>query len=97
MTTGNARIAQMKEIESAYEFYHPVNKKTHKPKKSYIFMKKLRDLVEPSKSNCGGAHNTKNIQSMIWYLQAKFKHKEGKCHYTVFETEYYIASYPLKK
>ena len=28
--------------------------------------------MEPSKSNCGGAHNTKNIQSMIDYLQAKF-------------------------
>ena len=71
-TTGNSRIAQIREIEDAYEYYHPVNKKTHKPKKSYIFTMKLRDLVEPSKSNCGGAHNTKNIQSMINYLQVKF-------------------------
>ena len=27
--------------------------------------------MEPSKINCGGAHNTKNIQPMIDYLQAK--------------------------
>ena len=69
---GNSKKAQIKEIENAYEFYHPVNKKTHKQKKSYIFTRKIRDLVEPSKSNCGGAHNTKNIQSMVEYLQVKF-------------------------
>lgn len=69
---GNSKKAQIKEIESAYEFYHPENKKTHKPKKSYIFKRKTRDLVEPSKINCGGAHNTKNIQPMIDYLQVKF-------------------------
>lgn len=71
-TTGNSRLAQIREIEDAYEYYHPVNKKTHKAKKSYIFTKKLRDLVKPSRENNGGAHNTKNIQSMIDYLQAKF-------------------------
>ena len=69
---GNSKKAQIHEIESAYEFYHPMNKKTHKQKKSYIFTRIIRDLVEPSKSNCGGAHNTKNIQSMVEYLQAKF-------------------------
>ncbi len=26
-----------------------------------------------------------------------FKHKEGKCHYTVFEIERYIVSYPMNK
>ena len=71
-TGGDSKKAQIKEIESAYEFYHPINKKTNKPKKTYIFTRKIRDVVEPSKSNCGGAHNTKNIQSMIDYLQAKF-------------------------
>ena len=69
---GNSKKAQLKEIESTYEFYHPINKKTNKPKKTYIFTRKIRDVVEPSKSNCGGAHNTKNIQAMIDYLQAKF-------------------------
>ena len=69
---GNSKKAQIREIEDAYEFYHPKNKKTHKPKKLYIFTRKIHDLVEPSKANNGGAHNTKNIQSMIDYLQAKF-------------------------
>ena len=71
-TTGNSKMAQIREIEDANEYYHPINKKTHKPKKSYIFTKKLRDLVEPSRENNGGAHNTKNIEPMIDYLQAKF-------------------------
>lgn len=70
-TTGNSRLAQIREIEDAYEHYHPINKKTHKPKKSYIFIRKLRDLVEPSMANSVG-NNTKNIQPMIDYLQAKF-------------------------
>ncbi len=67
---GCSRTAQIKEIERAYEFYHPINKKTHKPKKSYIFTKQLDTPVEPSKSNCGGSHNTKNIKPMIDYLQS---------------------------
>ena len=70
-TTGNSRLAQIREIEDANEYYHPINKKTHKPKKSYIFTRKLRDMVEPSKENSAG-NNRKNIQSMIDYLQAKF-------------------------
>ena len=70
-TTGNSRLAQIREIEDANEYYHPINKKTHKPKKSYIFTRKLRDMVEPSKENSAG-NNRKNIQPMIDYLQAKF-------------------------
>ena len=65
---GNSKKAQIKEIESCFEFYHPINKKTHKEKKSYIFTKQLREPVEPSKSNCGGSHNNKNITPMIDYL-----------------------------
>ena len=67
---GNSKKAQIKEIENAFEYYHPINKKTHKEKKSYIFTKQLRELVEPSKSNCGGSHNTKNIKPMIEYMQS---------------------------
>ena len=70
-SAGNSKKAQINEIESAYEYYHPGNKKTHKPKKSYIFTRKLRDLIEPSRENSAG-NNRKNIQSMIDYLQAKF-------------------------
>lgn len=70
LKAGNSKKAQIKEIESAFEFYHPENKKTHKPKKSYIFTKKIRNLVEPSIVNSAG-NNRKNIQPMIDYLQAK--------------------------
>ena len=65
---GNAKKAQIKEIESSFEWYHPMNKKTHKEKKSYIFTKQLREPVEPSKSNNGGSNNNKNITPMIDYL-----------------------------
>lgn len=67
---GCSRTAQINEIERAYKFYHPMNKKTHKEKKSYIFTEQLDTPVEPSKSNCGGSHNTKNIKPMIDYLQS---------------------------
>lgn len=66
---GNSKKAQINELESAFEWYHPINKKTHKEKKSYIFTKQLRELVEPSKSNCGGSRNLKNIKPMVEYMQ----------------------------
>ena len=55
--TSNAKKAQIKEIESCFEFYHPENKKTHKPKKSYIFTKQLKEPVEPSRKNSGNTSN----------------------------------------
>lgn len=64
---GNSKKAQINEIESAYEFYHPQNNKTHKEKKSYIFTRKLRELSVPSKSNSAG-NNNKNIRLMSDYL-----------------------------
>ena len=54
---GNGKLAQIKEIESCFEFYHPENKKTHKPKKSYIFTKQLREPVEPSRQSNGKKSN----------------------------------------
>ena len=65
VSAGNSKKAQIKEIESSFEFYHPMNKKTHKEKKSYIFTKQLKDLVEPKH---GGSNNNKNITPMIDYL-----------------------------
>ena len=64
-TTGTAKQAQIKEIESAFEFRHPINKKTHKEKKSYVFTKQLRPLNKPKR---GGVYNTKSIQPMMDYL-----------------------------
>lgn len=65
---GNSKKAQIKEIERCFEWYHPMNKKTHKEKKSYIFTKQLREPVVPSLANSAG-NNTKNIRPMIEYLQ----------------------------
>lgn len=71
-TGGDSKKAQIKEIESAYKFYHPENKKTHKPKKSYIFTEMLREPVQPSVKNNGGIRNTKNIDPMMDYIRAIF-------------------------
>ena len=73
---GNGKKAQIKEIESSFEFYHPMNKKTHKEKKSYIFTKQLKDLVEPSVQNNGGSNNNKNITPMMDYLLRIASEKE---------------------
>ena len=72
---GNSKKAQIKEIESCFEFYHPINKKTHKEKKSYIFTKQLREPVEPSMKNSKG-NNNKNITPMIDYLLRISSEKE---------------------
>ena len=59
--SGNNRIKQkqIKTLEESYEFYHPENKKTHKPKKSYVFTKQLKEpiLVDMRKNNGGVREN----------------------------------------
>lgn len=81
--TGNSKMAQIKEIEKAYEFYHPINKKTHKEKKSYIFTKKLRNTIEPSRANNGGGNNNKNVELMMMYLCMKDNIADGEyCSFT---------------
>ena len=72
VSDGNSKKAQIREIESAFKFYHPENKKTHKPKKSYIFTEMLRELQKPSVKNNGGCHNDKNISPMMEYLRVIF-------------------------
>lgn len=67
-TGGNSKDAQIREIEAAFEFYHPMNKKTHNPKCSYIFTKQLGELNKPKQ---GGVRNTKAIQPMMDYLMVK--------------------------
>ena len=51
--SNESKDIQIRAIESAYEFYHPISKKTHKEKKSYIFTKKLQEieLVDNRKNN----------------------------------------------
>ena len=63
---GNGKLAQIKEIESCFEWYHPENKKTHKPKKSYIFTKQLREPVEPSRQNNG--KQSQDVKDFYSYL-----------------------------
>lgn len=65
IVTGNSKIAQIKELEASYEWYHPISKKTHKEKKSYIFTKQIKEPVKPTK---GGVRNMKSIQSMMNWL-----------------------------
>lgn len=81
-TGGDSKKAQLKEIESAYKFYHPENKKTHKPKKSYIFTEMLREPVQPSVKFNGGIRNTKNIDPTMDYIRAIFT--RDKCLGDVF-------------
>lgn len=66
---GDSKKAQIKEIESAFKFFHPENKKTHKPKKSYIFIEILKEPVQPSVKNNGGSNNNKNITPTMDYIR----------------------------
>ena len=76
-TGGDSKKAQLKEIESAYRFFHPENKKTHKSKKSYIFTEMIRETVHPSVKFNGGIRNTKNIDPTMDYIRAIFT--RNKC------------------
>ena len=56
-SSGNQKKKQIKEVEDSYEFYHPENKKTHKPKKSYIFTKQLKEPELQDRRKNNGAKN----------------------------------------
>lgn len=71
-TGGKSRIAQIKEIERCFKFVHPINKKTHKEKKSYIFTEQYDTPIEPSRKNNGGVRNTKYLDNMMKYIQGKW-------------------------
>lgn len=68
VTGGCSKVAQIKELERCFEFYHPLNKKTNKSKKSYVFTKQLSkpDLIMSTKRNRG---NRKNIRPIIELIQ----------------------------
>lgn len=57
VTTGNAKIAQIKKIEAEYNFYHPINNKTKKEKKSYIFTSRREEPFNIYSDSWGGARN----------------------------------------
>lgn len=40
---GNARKKHIRIIEESFEFYHPINEKTNKPKTTYIFTKMIKE------------------------------------------------------
>lgn len=52
-TTGYARKRQIAAIEDSFDFYHPLNERTGKPKKSYVFtgQKKQLELIDGRRDN----------------------------------------------
>lgn len=66
-TGGDSKKAQLKEIESAYRFFHPENKKTHKSKKSNIFTEMIRETVQPS-VKFNGASATQRTLILQWII-----------------------------
>lgn len=56
VSSGAQKIKQIKVLEESYKFYHPENKKTHKPKKSYIFTEQLKEpVISDGRKNNGTA------------------------------------------
>jgi len=56
VSSGAQKIKQIKVLEESYKFYHPENKKTYKPKKSYIFTEQLKEpVISDGRKNNGTA------------------------------------------
>lgn len=92
-TGGTAKQAQIREIEDAFEFKHPINKKTQREKKSYIFTKQLRELKKPKR---GGIYNTKAIKPMMDYLmQTDIRTGEFRSYLEWFCMELNIFNAPV--
>lgn len=64
VSSGAQKIKQIKVLEESYKFYHPENKKTHKPKKSYIFTEQLKEPVRKMLTKSGSC---KESSAELWW------------------------------
>ena len=81
---GDSKKAQIKMIESNYEFYHPINKKTKKEKKSYIFTSKTGEFTEIKHGGTrknAGAKNVFSQQEFEYLLNCLLKEGINKNKY----------------
>lgn len=83
----NTKKKQIKCIEDSYEFYHPINPKTKKPKKSYIFTKQIKEFIlEDGRKNNGGFRENSGRKSLIpeeefdylWKVMVSEAYKKNK-------------------
>jgi len=57
---------QIRCIEESFKFYHPVNKKTKKEKKSYVFTEIIKEpLLEDGRKNNGGFRETAGRKALL--------------------------------
>lgn len=92
VTTGVSKMAQIKEIESSFKFYHPINKKTHKEKKSYVFTEQIKLPVKPTRTNSGRHQSPKN-KTAISYMSEYILLSIDKNKIQWVDTPYTVATY----
>lgn len=65
-TNNKTKQNQIDCIESSFEWFHPINKKTKKPKKSYIFTKQLKEPeLEDGRKNNGGYRDNAGAKALL--------------------------------
>lgn len=96
IVAGNSKKAQINEIEKCFEFYHPINTKTKKEKKSYIFTKQLKDPVKPTMDNSAG-NNKKNISIMEDYIRNLFEKDSIPQQYNSMSNWYFNILYLINR
>lgn len=70
---GNTRKKNVAELERCYKFYHPINPKTKKEKKSYVFTAKIDDIdMSDKRVNNGGARDNAGRTNAIDYRAISF-------------------------
>lgn len=94
-TGGDSRKAQISAIESSYQFIHPVNPRTGKEKKSYVFIKKLMDIPEIThggkRINAGKkpAFPTEYLQYLCEYMILQSATKENTFSFKGYKKVYF--------
>ena len=65
-SNNNTKERQIRCIEESYEFFHPINPKTKKEKKSYIFTHQIKEpILEDGRKNNGGARTNSGRKFLI--------------------------------
>lgn len=65
-SNNNTKKKQIKCIEESYDFYHPINPKTKKEKKSYCFTKQNKEpVLDDGRKNNGGLRKNAGRKNLI--------------------------------
>lgn len=102
-STGKQKQRQIKCIEESFKFYHPINPKTKKPKKSYIFTEMIKEPVLEGtwggKREGAGRKNQIPIDefNLLWEMMCRDLYRKNNYAERSWTNKIYFTTFEMYK